>query len=139
MQEIENLIKKLGTGATSQSEAMKCYDHIHGTIYEMGRHKKNGDFPRMIFEGFIDGIVEELEVIETKLPKWLPIEEAPKDGTAILVTHKDGDIRTIKRVWWGKIKLVNGHKQDGWKLSNNKFLQYIPTHFMPLPPLPVKD
>ena len=65
MQEIETLIRKLETGATSNSEAMQTYSRMRGSILE---HPK-ADLPRMMYENFIDSITDDLEVIKAKLNK----------------------------------------------------------------------
>lgn len=76
----------------------------------------------------------ELEVMETSLAAlrasepptcatWLPIENAPKDGTAILA-HDEG---AVMIAWW--IELETG---TGW--WDNGFFE--PQHWMPLPAPP---
>lgn len=62
------------------------------------------------------------DLIYTELQRlaWRPISEAPRDGTRILVSGGT--------VYW---------KIYGWfSDSAQSFLQWEPTHFMLLPPLP---
>lgn len=65
------------------------------------------------------------------LPEWLPISEAPKDGTEIVLINKYNEMNVAHwyeyrtgKAWWNTI---NG---EGWAEFCN------PTHFMPLPPAP---
>lgn len=75
----------------------------------------------------------------TALAKWQPIETAPKDGTAILVSNGHG-------VWIAKHKAVyqSGYNPESpWfclMLNKDhipgKFRAGKPTHWMPLPDAP---
>lgn len=61
---------------------------------------------------------------------WQPIETAPKDGRACLVS----DGRFIFCVEWNE-------EFDWWSVDDNKFGPFrlrgaAPTHWMPLPPPP---
>lgn len=73
------------------------------------------------------------------MSEWQPIETAPKDGAAVLVTNGGG-------VWIAKHKAVyqSGYKPDNpWfclMLNKDhippKLRRGCPTHWMPLPSLP---
>ena len=64
---------------------------------------------------------------------WQPIETAPKDGTAILVSES----RFIHCVEWND-------EYEWWAVDDNKLGPFrlrgtAPTHWMPLPPPPVEQ
>jgi hypothetical protein len=74
---------------------------------------------------------------------WEPIETAPRDGTAILLLHKDGHygIGTLQNVWFDNLDLkVNSAAWVGqtaydnrpgvWMESNGPFNA---THWHPIP------
>lgn len=63
---------------------------------------------------------------------WRPIEEAPKDGTSILVYSWHGQYVVswdTDELWW----YVDGNKHGPYTLRGD-----APTHFMLLPQPPVK-
>lgn len=64
---------------------------------------------------------------------WMPIESAPKDGTAILAMLPDSDMPAIIHFRGPKANVTWRIAWDYSPLS--EFSQ--PTHWMPLPPLPV--
>ena len=71
------------------------------------------------------------------VPQWLPIESAPKDGTAILLGSRCGAwIGKWKPIYtsgyqpenpWSSLMLNHDHMAEKWQ---------TPTHFMPLPTAP---
>jgi hypothetical protein len=67
---------------------------------------------------------------------WQPIETAPKDGTDILVTRRDGDGSDWYAVaqWWVErwVFLYGDSKQ----IRDPVFLCFQPTHWRPLPDPP---
>ena len=75
-------------------------------------------------QGFRDGAAKEQQA------EWQPIETAPKDGQAILVT----DGMDCYCVEWDE-------EFDWWAVDDNKLGPFrlrgsAPTHWMPLPPVP---
>ncbi len=68
---------------------------------------------------------------------WQPIETAPKDGTAIIVCgsyDREGREQMLAAParWRGDLKWMR-HKGFGFSS------QCHPTHWMPLPPLPMES
>lgn len=62
---------------------------------------------------------------------WRPIEEAPKDGTSILIYSWHGQYVVswdADELWW----YVDDNKHGPYPLRGD-----VPTHFMPLPQPPV--
>lgn len=66
------------------------------------------------------------------VPGWLPIESAPKDGTAVLLYTADG---VIEGYWqqdrWEQYTIYCTYDAAGGPAFNAK-----PTHWMPLPAAP---
>ena len=63
------------------------------------------------------------------VPVWLPIETAPKDGTEVLVGHKDGSQAVV---FWQYRKRTG---TAGWRDGDCDLINW-PTHWMPLPAAP---
>jgi len=70
---------------------------------------------------------------------WLPIETAPKDGTEVLVCDKYGN----RHVAAFLAQMYFGHEtRPAWMYGeigdpyHNEEVEVVPTHWMPLPPLP---
>jgi hypothetical protein len=72
----------------------------------------------------------------TQASEWRPIEEAPKDGTHVVVfaaLRRDGTKRRSRRGCAASV----AHYEQGWGwLSTPSDYQLHPTHFMPLPEPP---
>lgn len=64
-----------------------------------------------------------------QVPKWQPIETAPKDGTEILLWVPGGF------VWHAVMAFSNGMWADRYTGRPLPFLK-VPTHWMPLPKPP---
>jgi len=85
---------------------------------------------------------------------WMPIETAPKDGTAVLIAQHNGEVWGQSVAWWipefewetdyaadwpedgerpGKYR---GAWIDGGLDGGEEQIEYRPTHWMPLPPAP---
>ena len=54
---------------------------------------------------------------------WMPIETAPKDHLPILVCGPYGRLVAFKDITWA-----------WWPVPANEKLDYVPTHWQPLPP-----
>jgi hypothetical protein len=77
------------------------------------------------------------------MTNWLPIDQAPKDGTKILVYGTNIEIGTgdstgkeeIGIAQWAEI--YTGDEEKHW-LDEDGFytIKWFPTHFMPLPAPP---
>lgn len=70
-------------------------------------------------------------------PGWLPIEEAPKDGTEVLVYERQPDGSAFIDIASNSYE-VNLSSKDMWVSSGGNIPSCEPTHWMPLPP-PPKD
>ena len=65
---------------------------------------------------------------------WQPIEDAPRDGTVILLGYLPNS-RIYRHVYEGR-----WHEgQQTWSSVNGFILHTEATHWMPLPPPPVKE
>jgi hypothetical protein len=72
--------------------------------------------------------------------EWQPIETAPRDGTPILLCHWEDEYCLVGE-WW-----VHGWWSTGpFRYAPNQieirdpiFLDFEPTHWMPLPPPPME-
>jgi len=64
--------------------------------------------------------------------EWIPIsEELPNSNVEVLATHEDDRwvvMAIIKRTNW----------YNSWDVINNNKVAIYPTHWMPVPPPPVK-
>ena len=72
---------------------------------------------------------------------WRPIEEAPKDGTAILILCPDSEFGAVIAFWSDPIVGDTIAEESGWyasEASSNRIFE-IPTHYRPLPPTPGKE
>lgn len=104
-------------------------------------------------ENFLDGgmLVDELFGLLERLhaaymesegqQKWLPIADAPKDGTKILLW--DGNRKNTYRGYW-ETQPYNRRPQPFWQndcTGSDIMYQrtFPPTHFMPLPAPPVQE
>ena len=70
---------------------------------------------------------------------WQPIEDAPRDGTLLLVNDT-----TEGMAPWVAAKYQQGDAWSGWVYDDDILLDCNPcgpnpTHFLPLPPPPVKE
>ncbi len=71
------------------------------------------------------------------MTEWQPIETAPKDGTKVLLYHKDWyHVEIAFWVWRGKKAILKEHLPEGWwELPFDCMDALEPTHWMPdLPP-----
>jgi hypothetical protein len=74
--------------------------------------------------------------LQSAVPRWRPIESAPKDGTPVLILseHDSGPYISIRR--WVSANWIGG-PASGWA---DEFCQLRrglnPTHWMPLPEPP---
>lgn len=106
--------------------------------YERGTPGKENDMPKVVSCNWLpDGVYS---VYATPPPApvllsdaWQPIETAPKDGTAILVSEG----RFIHCVEWND-------EYEWWAVDDNKLGPFrlrgtAPTHWMPLPPPPIEQ
>lgn len=59
------------------------------------------------------------------MTNWQPIETAPKDGTEILIWEGGKDGNGVEASFWCDTW--------GWVDTVEGYLQYKPTHWMPLP------
>ncbi len=74
---------------------------------------------------------------------WRPIEEAPRDGTAILLYCPDEyeDCDHCKTAFWGDVEPWEAPKKHSWfdwEGAGNE-IPGNPTHFMPLPSPPTGE
>lgn len=81
--------------------------------------------------------------VEAGTPKWLPIESAPKDGTAILVCLSDSDSGYVV-FWVDPAKEIRDYvgSKIGWHIAYcGDFLGPCdaPTHWQPLPSPPTQE
>lgn len=74
-------------------------------------------------EVYIDKYKEIRDALAAALPKWQPIETAPKDGTLILVREQRCSGLAIR---W----------DNGWKYESGHTSWLDPEHWMPLPAPP---
>jgi len=78
------------------------------------------------------GLLDEIERLRAGAPAetWRPIETAPQDQRAVLVTHKDNAARVMHVCWRtepGSPDYLNPRTGATWR----------PTHWMPLPRHPL--
>lgn len=87
-----------------------------------------------------------LDALAARAPQWLPIEQAPKDGTQLLLTNG----KDVAQGWWEiQPPFFKEHRDlDGRYIDQTEFdgfegwldhaggMQPKPTHFMPLPAPP---
>lgn len=67
------------------------------------------------------------------MSEWQSLENAPRDGTRILICTERNYIRNIRTSYWGRPNFEYArNKGEGW--VNGGAAE--PTHWMPLPPLP---
>ncbi len=73
--------------------------------------------------------------------KWQPIQTAPKDGSYILLAGPSGYMSTPLRVAVCKFDDEYRPLQPWVTHSNDSFLDggEAPTHWMPLPPSPLRE
>lgn len=80
--------------------------------------------------GFYDHIKMLTEQLALREPQWLPIADALRDGTFILVVHPSGHIN---------IQQYGGDEgQEKWRRYPNDWHNWTPTHYMPLPKPPTE-
>lgn len=74
---------------------------------------------------------------------WNPIETAPKDGTRLLLWHKDGYV--VSGRWHSDPGIDNPNAYEpqwAWWVSDNEIVMWDggpddhPSHWMPMPELP---
>lgn len=78
-------------------------------------------------------LVKEIDTALAALSQsaWRPIEEAPKDGTVILVVPAGGEFNTSVAFYYP------GSAGAVWIIpETNRYLTVEPTHWMPLPEPP---
>ncbi len=60
---------------------------------------------------------------------WQPINTAPQDGTAVLLFHALWDLLQVGFL---------DEATRAWQAPNGDLLSRTPTHWMPLPPAPIR-
>lgn len=70
------------------------------------------------------------QALRSVMPRWMPIETAPKDGTVILIMK---DNTKIASACWSETL------NDGSWSFTATFQTMKPTHWQPLPPLPSEE
>jgi len=66
------------------------------------------------------------------MSEWQPIDTAPKDGKEILAYAPENEYCE------SRIGVIYFTEYDGWISADYDAVKYEPTHWMPLPPPPVK-
>jgi hypothetical protein len=78
--------------------------------------------------------------------EWQPIETAPKDGTDIIVGYDFASVWIVHVAFWRGVDLDMGFTEDDvgwWSYKTTSVAQeqlggyYAPTHWIPLPKVPV--
>ncbi len=75
---------------------------------------------------------------EPAAPGWLPISQAPKDGTDVIVMYMHIDTQIVHNAFW----LDHGAMPGWWSYDKSEVGRILlddwmtPTHYMPLPPEP---
>lgn len=96
-------------------------------------------FSTSIHSGPKECLIDAIAAYEQAL--WRPIEEAPKDGTAILILCPDSEFGAVIAFWSDPIVGDTIAEESGWyasEASSNRIFE-IPTHYRPLPPPPGKE
>lgn len=93
----------------------------------------------VVLRKVIDASIDALEAASQR-EQWLPIETAPKDGTTILLAHKnmftEGPAMYVTAGKWVQEYPINGLYVDVWVCPLGVLPSYTPTHWKPLPPPP---
>lgn len=78
-------------------------------------------------------------VVSTEQHGWRPIETAPRDGTNILLLCDFGDRREMTIARWSDNPLPAGpFGKFMWReMQDSTVAEKVPTHWQPLPALPV--
>lgn len=83
----------------------------------------------------------EQAVLAKRVPQWLPIETAPKDGTNVLCWSAEFGARESRNITYtpGSPGHAEGRTDRWWEWLEPKkcwAFNWSPTHWMPLPPPP---
>lgn len=80
---------------------------------------------------------ESAQAIERLIPKWQPIETAPKDGTSVLLFKQSMDFKIRGYGYWeGGDSFVSGWISKGFDDTFGNLGLANPSHWMPLPEPP---
>ena len=77
------------------------------------------------------------------MTQWTPIDDrdnpAPRDGTLILIGNYNHQREWCADVWAGQAiyEAIENHRTG--KYSRAPHLEWVPTHWMPLPPPPEQE
>jgi len=74
-----------------------------------------------------ESLREHMQMVKQAEPAWQPIESAPKDGSEILLGHKDGSLA----IGWWRARNPN----QGWT-DGDSYAMGWPTHWQPAPTPP---
>ena len=121
MQEIE-IIRELIINQIECNDCCACNTPTYEGNYIVCQEHKGKNIDNL------EKALSALDQLETKLPKWLPIEEAPKYGQ-VLIRFKSSMMAFAQRGTYGWI--VN------WEI--NECHEELISHFMPVPQPPEKE
>jgi len=94
---------------------MKVEDKAHERANAL--YPGEGEHSMLLRQGYQQGYL-------AAQPQWLPIEQAPKDGTKILALYPLGVIELVYC------------ENDRWWLNPSTFIMTYPLLFQPIPALP---
>jgi hypothetical protein len=105
---------------------------------ESYKENAKSDATALRFKDLLDSTSLEIrQQLAKPAVEWMPIKDAPKDGTAILVMIIDSDL--VYTVAWRE-EAENSETKDGlgvgWRLTWDGYFfreHEYPTHWMPLP------
>jgi hypothetical protein len=127
-EEDEYVIKRLSTILAEIAIAFRGPElprHRHG-YHDLGQLARE----KMLEIDLLRHQVEELKAAQWReAPEWMPIESAPKDGSQVLLFCNESDIPITGGYWYGK--------KQSWICGGYMRSQFPPTHWQPLPPLPI--
>jgi hypothetical protein len=110
-------------------------DEVSDRLWELARDPKYAEIADTLAEA-AGHIVSLNAIVDMELPRWSPIETAPKNGTEILA--------------WGLLRGSYGYTADEWcrdiiqwnggwlarRMANRYATGFSPTHWQPLPAPP---